>query len=147
MSYSQEVETCLRSDRRTAFFKAMYGNEPYRWSPHLCGLARLRTITNYFTRMRYCTVSGGLDFENKGTKPAVMRLAGQHLLPWFECPTKLKKKERLFFGHWASLQGKTNSEKFIALDTGYVWGGALTAVDTADLKRYQIRAQDNTVTG
>ena len=140
IGYSQEVEACLRSDRRTAFFKAMYGNEPYRWSPHLSGLARLRTITNYFTRMRYCTMTGGLDFENKDAKPVTKTLADEPLAPWFKHPSKLKKNERLFFGHWASLQGKTESDQFIALDTGFVWGGALTAICTTTHKRHQVTA-------
>ena len=89
-------------------------------------MARLRTITNYFTRMRYCTASGELDLVSKGTKPDQATLGGQKLKPWFRHPNRLKKKERLFFGHWASLEGKTDSEKFIGLDTGCVWGRCLT---------------------
>ena len=124
--YAQEVADVLTSHRRVAFFKAMYGNEPYRWSPHLRGLARLRTITNYFTRMRYCTAWGGLDFANKGATPNDTTLNGQPLLPWFKHPHRLKPHEKLFFGHWASLEGKTDSEQFIGLDTGCVWGRCLT---------------------
>ena len=124
--YAQEVADVLTSHRRVAFFKAMYGNEPYRWSPHLRGLARLRTITNYFTRMRYCTAWGGLDFANKGATPSDTTLNGQPLLPWFKHPHRLKPEEKLFFGHWASLEGKTDSEQFIGLDTGCVWGRCLT---------------------
>ena len=126
LSYAGEVETVLRSDRRLKYFKAMYGNEPIGWSPHLSGMARLRTITNYFTRMRYCTASGELDLVSKGTKPDQATLGGQKLKPWFRHPNRLKKKERLFFGHWASLEGNTGSEKFVGLDTGCVWGRCLT---------------------
>ena len=104
LSYAGEVETVLRSDRRVKYFKAMYGNEPIGWSPHLSGMARLRTITNYFTRMRYCTASGDLDLESKGRKPKTT-LAGQLLKPGSP-----EEKERLFFGHWASLNGRTDSD-------------------------------------
>ena len=140
MGHAEEVASVLQSDRRVDYFRAMYGNEPYRWSPHLSGLARLRLITNYFTRMRYCTAAGGLDLESKGTRPTTRTLAGQTLRPWFKHPTQLKEGERLFFGHWASLQGKTQSDQFVALDTGYVWGGALTAICTTQLKLYRIKA-------
>lgn len=126
MAYAAEVSAALRSDRRADYFRAMYGNEPYRWSPHLTGLSRLRLITNYFTRMRYCTAAGGLDLESKGRKPNSTLLAGQPLAPWFKQPNRLKQEERLFFGHWASLEGKTDSRQFVGLDTGCVWGRCLT---------------------
>ena len=132
MEYAGEVAEVLRSDRRVNYFKAMYGNEPYRWSPHLSGLARLRTITNYFTRMRHCTASGGLDLVSKGRKPNVASLAGQALKPWFKHPNRLQKKERLFFGHWASLEGETSGRQFIGLDTGCVWGRCLTLYSIED---------------
>ena len=143
LSYAGEVETVLRSDRRLKYFKAMYGNEPIGWSPHLSGMARLRTITNYFTRMRYCTASGDLDLESKGRKPNSTTLAGQLLKPWFKHPNRLKKKERLFFGHWASLNGRTDSDKFIALDTGCVWGGALTTIDLESMQRCSVSAPEH----
>ena len=130
--YAEEVAAILRGQRRIEFFKAMYGNEPYRWSPHLRGLARLRTITNYFTRMRHCTASAGLDFTSKGAAAKAATLNGETLRPWFEHPHRLRPDERLFFGHWASLEGKTDSQRFIGLDTGCVWGRCLTvyAIET-----------------
>jgi bis(5'-nucleosyl)-tetraphosphatase (symmetrical) len=48
------------------------------------------------------------------------------LRPGFEHPHRLQPNERLFFGHWASLEGKTDSQQFIGLDTGCVWGRCLT---------------------
>jgi len=132
---ADEVAAELRSERAGVFFQAMYGNEPWIWSEHLSGLARFRVITNYFTRMRYCTPQGGLDLKSKGPAPASPWLAGHPVAPWFHHPHKLEDHERVLFGHWASLDGKTNSSQFIGLDTGCVWGGALTFYNLETGKR------------
>ena len=67
---AREVEATLRSSDPSSFFDNMYGNEPRIWSHKLQGLTRLRVITNYFTRMRFCTAQGELEFESKGSPDA-----------------------------------------------------------------------------
>ena len=51
----------------------------------------------------------------------------------------LKKDESIIFGHWAALEGKTNLDNIIGLDTGCVWGNKLTAIRLEDKKLYQVR--------
>ncbi len=136
-TYAGEVTDFLKGPNANYFFHAMYGNEPAKWSPHIMGLSRLRVITNYLTRMRFCTTSGILDLKSKATEPSKVQIQGEHVAPWFSHANRLKKRERVFFGHWAALEGKTISKQCIGLDTGCVWGGSLTFLALETGKRYQ----------
>lgn len=120
---TREVEETLASDSAGEFLAAMYGSKPTGWSESLQGMDRLRFITNCVTRIRYCTAEGELEFGEKlapGTQPA-------HLMPWFDLPHRASGDARIVFGHWSTL-GLLQRKDILALDTGCVWGGALTAV-------------------
>lgn len=128
MSYAREVETVLRSTDCVAFLKTMYGNEPACWSDDLTGMTRLRVITNYLTRMRFCTPDGTLDLVSKGSSPTpgVANLGNQKVTAWFGHPQRKTANDRILFGHWATLSGLSNNPNAIALDTGCVWNGAMS---------------------
>jgi bis(5'-nucleosyl)-tetraphosphatase (symmetrical) len=51
--------------------------------------------------------------------------APRGLGPWFLHPA-VAPGRRVFFGHWAAL-GRRISERWVALDSGCVWGGELSA--------------------
>ena len=123
MGYAGEVEAVLRSPDCLVFFQAMYGNEPAVWSDDLSGMTRLRVITNYLTRMRFCTKKGVLDLTSKGTTPNKSK---KKLAPWFAHPGRKTAGDKILFGHWASLEGVTGNPNAIALDTGCVWGRKLS---------------------
>ena len=125
VGYAGEVEAVLRSPDCVQFFAHMYGDEPALWSDKLKGMTRLRVITNYLTRMRYCTREGVLDLESKGARPDP-DLGDKKVSAWFSHPKRKTVYDRILFGHWASIEGVTDSPNAIALDTGCVWGGALT---------------------
>jgi bis(5'-nucleosyl)-tetraphosphatase (symmetrical) len=127
LSYASEVETVLRGDNYQDYLAAMYGDEPALWNPALTGLTRMRVITNYLTRMRFCDPQGTLDLQNKGTPDA----APAGFKPWFAYDRKTSDT-RILFGHWASLEGKTNVDNVYALDTGCVWGGKLSVMRLED---------------
>ena len=129
LRYAKEVETVLQGPNYKAFFDAMYGNEPVVWSDKLEGMTRLRVITNYLTRMRYCTKKGKLDLINKGPKPKTNALKGKKVAPWFSHEERRAAADTIIFGHWASLEGVTDSPNAIALDTGCVWGNKMTMLD------------------
>jgi bis(5'-nucleosyl)-tetraphosphatase (symmetrical) len=129
-----EVESVLQSDEPKHLLHSMYGDQPNCWHPQLAGMERLRSIINYFTRMRLCSADGALDLTYKGVltnKPA-------HLIPWFEVANRANAKEKIIFGHWAALNGKTNTANVYALDTGCVWGNCLTAMRLSDEQRFTV---------
>ena len=136
---AREVEQVLRSPDCVEFLRSMYGNEPAVWSPDLKGMERLRVITNYLTRMRYCTKDGVLDLESKGPSP---NLGKQKVSAWFSHPNRKTAQDRILFGHWASIEGHTDSPNAIGLDTGCVWDGALSLyeLETAQWTRCQCTA-------
>jgi bis(5'-nucleosyl)-tetraphosphatase (symmetrical) len=78
--------------------------------------------------MRYCTKDGVLDLESKGTspQPGAPNLANQKVSAWFSHPKRKTADDKILFGHWASLEGVTDSPNAIGLDTGCVWGGTLS---------------------
>ncbi len=125
---AREVETVLRGPNPRVLFASMYGNSPDRWSDDLQGDERLRLITNYFTRMRYCSADGRLDLSSKGPleSPGGAAAEDPSLRGWFQHKDRAARKVPIIFGHWASLQGETGVETAIGLDTGCVWGNALT---------------------
>lgn len=134
-AHAREVEAVLQSNQLDDFLSQMYGNKPMRWKNKLVGMDRLRIITNYFTRMRFCTSSGELDLETK-TGP------DQHppgFAPWFSHPKHKCRDHKIIFGHWAALEGKADAPNVYALDTGCVWGGSLTALRLEDEHIFRCR--------
>lgn len=123
MACAREVEAVIRGDAAGEYFTHMYGNQPERWDETLQGMDRWRIITNYFTRMRFIAEDGTLELAAKETVDS----APEGFEPWFHFPRT--DDVRVVFGHWAALEGKTGSDRFIGLDTGCVWGGALTMMN------------------
>jgi bis(5'-nucleosyl)-tetraphosphatase (symmetrical) len=135
---AREVESVLQGDGHADYFKALYGNRPDCWDESLTGMDRWRVITNYFTRMRLVNKRGRLDFSYKGP----VAHAPEGWTPWYELRARHPLKEKLIFGHWASLEGHTGRPAIIALDTGCVWGRSLSALclDNGRLVRVPSRA-------
>lgn len=128
------VESHLKSDSFQNVFSTMYGNSPVRWKPGRNDHKRLRFAINCFTRMRYCQKDGSLEFEHNG-KPGSQP---EDLMPWFEVPGRKNTEQTILFGHWSTL-ANTGNPKIIALDTGCVWGGYLTAFEPKSGNYTQVR--------
>ena len=136
-SLAREVEAALRSDRRRRFLGGMYGNDPLCWNNNLSGIKRLRVITNYLTRMRFCCADGTLDLEDSDSKVS----SRPGFRPWFDHKNPALNGHQLIFGHWAALEGVTRQPDVHALDTGCVWGGRLTLLRLNDQTRISCACQ------
>ena len=127
-----EVEAVLRGTRTKDFLKHLFGDKPARWNDALKGWDRLRFIVNTMTRMRFCTPEGRLALEGKG--PPSKAPSGS--VPWFRTPLAAWKTHTVVCGHWSAL-GFHREPGLIALDSGCVWGGKLTAVRLEDGQVFQ----------
>lgn len=124
MALAGEVKAVLRGGDWGDFMRQMYGNEPAAWRDDLRGADRLRVIVNALTRLRFCTPEGRMEFA---TKVGGAAAAPPGHLPWFDVPQRKTASDVVAFGHWSTL-GRLERDDVIALDSGCVWGGALTAV-------------------
>lgn len=133
LALAAEVEDVLRGRHWVDFLKILYGNRPDRWDDALSGDDRLRAIVNALTRMRFVDPAGRMDFDIKdaaGTAPPGWSA-------WFDAPGRKTAEVTVVFGHW-STQGLVLAPNLIGLDTGCVWGGALTAVRLEDRTVFQM---------
>jgi len=133
VSLAHEVEQVLRGEDYATFFEHMYGNTPHNWNADLTGYKRLRVITNAFTRMRICKPQGDMEFKFKGEVENIP----SGYLPWFDLPKRKSNAATVIFGHWSAL-GLKLTPNIIALDTGCLWGGPMTAIRLEDRKIYQV---------
>jgi bis(5'-nucleosyl)-tetraphosphatase (symmetrical) len=126
LALAHEVESVLRGPALEEFLPRLYGDEPDTWSDSLTGIDRLRMVVNVLTRLRFCDASGRMEFatkEGSGAAPAGFQ-------PWFEVPGRQTAGITVAFGHWSTL-GALRRRDVIAMDTGCVWGGCLSAMRVA----------------
>ena len=132
LALAGEVESALRADPR-ALFESMYGNRPDQWSTGLSGHDRLRFVINVLTRLRFCRPDGRIDLKMKGAPGSQQ----DGWMPWFDVPGRRTRAQRLVTGHWSTL-GLLDRDDLLTLDTGCVWGGALTAASLEGPARWRV---------
>lgn len=139
LGLAAEVQARLQAPDYGDWLATMYGNQPDAWQDDLQGEERLRVVVNALTRLRFCSAAGQMEFASKegaGAAPA-------GFMPWFEVPGRASADICVAFGHWSTL-GHINSPNLLALDTGCVWGGCLSAmrIDGGRRELLQINCQD-----
>ena len=101
---------------------------------------RLRVIVNALTRLRFVTPGGAMDLKTTGGLDA----APAGFVPWFDAPGRQTAGDVVAFGHWSTLAPMARRD-VLALDTGCVWGGCLTALrlgaDRGSDERIEVRCE------
>jgi len=130
---SDEVTAALNAPDYRNFLAHMWGSEPNAWRDDLAGWDRLRVIVNAMTRMRFCSNEGVMELRTKGPP----RAAQPGYRPWFEVPARRSAGATIVCGHWSAL-GLTLRPNLLALDSGCLWGGSLSAVRLEDRAVFQV---------
>lgn len=128
-----EVEDAFRAPDYRTFLSGLYGSRPDRWDDGLRGVDRLRVVVNAMTRMRFVNAAGVMDFRAKGG----VEKAPRGYVPWFDAPGRASASVPIVCGHWSAL-GLLVRPDLLALDSGCVWGGRLTAVRLEDRRVFQV---------
>lgn len=136
VSASNEVSAVLQSPRRGKYLRNMYGNSPRRWRDDRTGLKRLRLISNILTRLRFCDDLGRGIFNVSGPPGS----ESGHYKPWFKHKHRLTRDVKIVFGHWAAM-GLRIKKRYIAMDSGCVWGGKLSAFRLEDQRLFQVKSR------
>ena len=132
VALAAEVQAALAAPDYRQFLERMYGSKPDEWRDDLRGWDRLRIIVNAMTRMRFCTPAGKMDFRAKS------RQAPAGYLPWYE--TRRQEQCLIVVGHWSAL-GLKLTPQVALLDSGCVWGGALSALRLEDRAVTQVKCR------
>ena len=122
--YARRVEEKLQNDHAEVWLKKMFKSGIDRFNRESSKTDIDRYIVSAFTRMRFCYKDHRLDFDQKGAPTQALREKG--LKPWFESENRKDIHMKIIFGHWSTL-GFYEDEHVLALDTGCLWGGQLTA--------------------
>lgn len=122
LALAQEVSQMLRGRDGPQWLQQMYGNQPDHWRDDWPEADRWRVVVNALTRLRFCSASGVMEFATKDSADAPP--AG--FMPWFDVPGRQTAHTPIAFGHWSTL-GLLQRPHLLALDTGCVWGGCLSA--------------------
>ena len=123
LALAGEVEAQLRGPDLRGFLGTLFGNQPDHWQDGLQGPDRWRVVVNALTRIRFVTPEGAMDLKASG--PPEKAPPGH--LPWFDAPGRRTAGLTIACGHWSAL-GVRRRPDLLALDSGCVWGGCLSAL-------------------
>lgn len=124
LEYSRRIEERLRRDDVEIWLTQMFKHGVERFDRNASPIDIDRYIVSSFIRMRFCYKDHHLDFDQKGPPTEALREKG--IKPWFECCSRKDIDLKIIFGHWSTL-GLYQDDNVLGLDTGCLWGGALTA--------------------
>ena len=135
---AREVETALSGPQAEHLLQALLASRPPAWREDLDTEDRWRVAVQSFTRLRTCRDDNRVCEGFSG--PPKRAPEGCH--PWFELRDDHAAGVTVVCGHWATL-GLRMQPGVVALDTGCVWGGTLTAVRLEDRQVFQEALADS----
>ncbi len=117
---------CAAAMRDGSWLSAWLASRPTppRWSESLVGEERLASALSILVGVRVLYPDGRVDIDFAGPP----KLRPSNTEPWY---ARREESEAIVFGHWASL-GLHIEKSALGLDTGCVWGNALTAIRLDD---------------
>jgi bis(5'-nucleosyl)-tetraphosphatase (symmetrical) len=87
--------------------------------------------------MRICSNEGEMEFRFKGEVENIP----EGYLPWFDVPDRASQDATAIVGHWSAL-GLLLRKDVIALDTGCLWGGPMSAIRLEDRQLFQVSCKN-----
>lgn len=126
LEHAQKIANELSTSLRDPFLRLKMLDR--KQAPH-----ELKVLTT----IRVCDLSGNMSSFNKNPQDAPIGFG-----PWYSHPNRKTQGQKVIFGHWSAL-GLMVNQNIVALDTGCVWGGCLTAIDIEDKRVIQQPSLEN----
>lgn len=131
---NHSVSNHMKSADYAQFIESIFGNKPNAWNSEMESIKKMKFAVNACTRMRFLNRDDySLDYKYKG----LLGNAPENLVPWFQVQFDSSIAKKIVFGHWAAL-GFFHDHRYLALDTGCVWGRKLTAVNLENFEIHQV---------
>lgn len=131
---SDEVSKVLRGPRAAKLLALTFQQRPTRWDPDAKRSMRLNAALTIMTRVRCFRRRGAIDYTFAGPLDALPK----SLTPWWRVKRRKSRGTQVVFGHWAAI-GALEEAGVWGIDSGCVWGGALTAIRLRDGKVVQVQ--------
>jgi bis(5'-nucleosyl)-tetraphosphatase (symmetrical) len=134
---ARQLQAMIAGARAPELLRSLRHRGAPAWSPDLPPAQRMAIALQTLVLMRTCGPDGRLCQGFTGPPEA----APPGCRPWFDSGRWPQSEFTIVCGHWAAL-GLRSRPNLLAIDTGCVWGGRLTAVRLEDRALFQVELAD-----
>lgn len=124
---ARSIERVLQSEQLTDFLAYAYAHQDTKWRNDLSGFERQALALHAFVHMRVCANASTMRFGFTG----IPEDAPRGTKPWYSIKGRANTDHTILFGHWSAL-GLRAFAGCVALDSGCIWGGSLSAYRVED---------------
>jgi bis(5'-nucleosyl)-tetraphosphatase (symmetrical) len=137
LALSAEVTAALRAGRGLLEALAAGSGSLAAWDGKEKGVERARHAAALITTLRMLDKHGEpLKFSGAPAE------APKGAYAWYDAPKRRSRDATILFGHWAAHGYVSHLPEWVSLDSGCVWGRALTALRLDDGKAFHEPARD-----